>query len=280
MENLSNGVKILLKLMRWDLCLMAMISVFIGAAIDGFRYLSTNLLLAMVVVFLVTAGGMAFNDYLDWEIDKYIHPERAIPSGKVSPKSILKFAIAIFLISLSLSFIINIICFGIVATSILLLFLYEKFFKNQGLVGNISVAFLSSMTFVFGGASIGKIYNASILSIMTFLLMLGREILMDVRDIKGDVLRRTTLPMKFGKKYSVYLGCIFLIAALALVPIPFIFGILNIGYIIIAIPVYFLIIYAISISLKNIKNIGKATDIMKIVMAIALIGFIVGIIPF
>ena len=111
---------------------------------------------------------MALNDYIDQEIDEYIHPERAIPSGKVSPKSILTFSILIFLFSLFLSFFINIICFGIVVISILLLFIYEKFFKNQGLVGNISVAFLSSMTFVFGGASTGKIYNASILSIMTF----------------------------------------------------------------------------------------------------------------
>jgi len=259
---------------------MAMVSVFVGAAIDGFQYISINLLLAMIVVFLVTAGGMALNDYIDQEIDKYIHPERAIPSGKVSPKSILTFSILIFLFSLFLSFFINIICFGIVVISILLLFIYEKFFKNQGLVGNISVAFLSSMTFVFGGASTGRIYNASILSIMTFFMMLGREILMDVRDMEGDVLRRMTLPMKFGRKNSVYLGCIFLIAALTLVPIPFIFGILNIGYIIIAIPVYFIAIYAILMSLKNIKNIGKATDMMKIVMAIALTGFIVGIIPF
>lgn len=276
---LATKTKAFLKLIRPELCIMGLIGVFVGGIINGFEYASFNLFLAMIVVVLMTAGSMAFNDYFDWEIDKMIHPERPIPSGRLLPKESLWFAISSFFVALIFSFFINVVCFGIVVLSIGFLVLYEKFLKNQGLVGNIVVAFLSSMAFTFGGASVRQLHDALILSVMAFLLMLGREILMDVRDIKGDSLRRITLPMKIGKKYAIYLGCIFLAMTIALTPLPALWDILSVWYLIIIIPVDFLIAYAIILSIKDMQNTGRTTDIVRLGMALGLIGFVVGIIP-
>ncbi|KAA0002384.1 MAG: hypothetical protein FE048_03910 [Thermoplasmata archaeon] len=277
--SLATKTRAFLKLIRPELCIMGLIGVFVGGIINGFEYASFNLFLAMIVVVLMTAGSMAFNDYFDWEIDKMIHPERPIPSGRLLPKESLWFAISSFFVALIFSFFINVVCFGIVVLSIGFLVLYEKFLKNQGLVGNIVVAFLSSMAFTFGGASVGQLHDALILSVMAFLLMLGREILMDVRDIKGDSLRRITLPMKIGKKYAIYLGCIFLAMTIALTPLPALWDILSVWYLIIIIPVDFLIAYAIILSIKDMQNTGRTTDIVRLGMALGLIGFVVGIIP-
>lgn len=276
---LSDKAKAFTELIRPELCIMGLISVFIGGVISGFQYVSFDLFLAMIVAFFMTAGCHAFNDYFDWEIDKVIHPERPISSGSVLPKEGLQFATVSFLIALVISFVINMLCFRIIVLSVGFIVLYEKFLKNQAFVGNIVVAFLSGMAFTFGGAAVGQPYNAVIISVMAFLLMLGREILMDVRDIEGDILRRATLPMKIGEKYAIYLGCIFLVVTVALTPLPTLWNILSEWYLIIIIPVDLLIVYAILLALKDMQNTGRTTDIVKLGMAFGLIGFIVGIIP-
>lgn len=280
MRHLSfNKAKSFLELTRPALCLMGLVSVFIGGVISGFEYASFNLLLAMIVAILVTAGSMAINDYFDWEIDKVIHPERPVPSGRLSPKEALWFAILSLFIALIFSFVINILCFGIILLSVGFIIFYEKFLKNQGLAGNMIVAFLSSLPFTFGGASVGQPYNAMILSLIAFFLVLGREILMDVRDMEGDRLSRVTLPMKIGEKHAIYLGCIFLIATIALTPLPIFFGILKMWYAVIIIPADFLIAYAMLLSLKNIQNTAITPNIVRVAMAVGLVGFIAGIIP-
>lgn len=279
MGNLLNKTKALLKLFRFELCLMGMLSAFVGGLVSGFEYVNYDLFLAMFVVALMVAGSMAINDYFDFEIDKIVHPERPIPSGKVPPKEALLFAVVLFSVSLILSLLINILCLMIVIVSIFSLLMYEVLFKSQGLIGNIIVAFISSMSFTFGGAAIWQPYNSLVLSAITFLLMLGREILMDVRDMEGDILYRETLPMKIGRKSATYFGCAFLIVAIAITPLPALWGILNKWYLMIVIPVDFFIAYAILLAIKSIHNTGKTADMVRMAMAAGLIGFIAGIIP-
>jgi len=276
---MRSKAKSFLELTRPALCLMGLVGVFIGGVISGFEYVSFNLLLAMIVVVLVTAGSMAINDYFDWEIDKVIHPERPVPSGRLLPKEALWFAILSLFIALIISFAINILCFGIILLSIGFIVFYEKFLKNQGIAGNMVVAFLSSLPFAFGGASVRQPYNAMILSLMAFFIVLGREILMDVRDMEGDRLSRVTLPMKVGEKHAIYLGCIFLVVAIVLTPLPIFLGILRMWYAVIIIPADFLIAYAMLLSLKNIQNTRITPNIVRVAMAVGLVGFIVGIIP-
>lgn len=60
---------------------------------------------------------------------------------------------------------------------------------------------------------------------------------------------------------------------------PAIWGILNKWYLMVVIPVDFLIGYAILLALNNIHNTGKTADMVRIAMAAGLIGFIAGIIP-
>ena len=82
--------------------------------------------------------------------------------------------------------------------------------KNQGFAGNIIVAFLSAISFTFGGAAVGNPFASVHLSLITFFLFTGRETLKDVQDVKGDVLYRTTLPMKIGEKNAAIVGSVFL----------------------------------------------------------------------
>jgi len=113
---------------------------------------------------------------------------------------------------------------------------------------------------------------------MAFFIFLGREILMDVRDIGGDMLARVTLPMQIGEKAAMHVGCIFLAVTIILTPFPFIWGILGVWYLLTIILVDIIGIYVILLSFKKILNIGKMADLVRILAAIGLIAFIMGVV--
>ena len=117
---------------------------YLGGIVAGAPLLSVPLLLAMIVVALSVAGSMPFNDYFDHEIDKISHPNRPIPSKRLTPKEALYFSFVLFGLALGISFFINLTCFGIVLFSLILLYVYEIYMKNQGFAGNILVAFMTA----------------------------------------------------------------------------------------------------------------------------------------
>ncbi len=266
-----------LELIRPVTVMLGLMGVFVGGILGGFQLVSLDLLFAMVVVVFMVAGAMALNDYFDVEVDRIVHSRRPIPSGRLSAKECLQFAYASFFIALVLSAAINILSFGIIIFGISLLALYERYFKNAGLAGNIVTAFISSMALIFGGAAVGQAHNALILAAMTFLIMLGREILKDVEDIEGDILTRMTLPMKIGRKNALYAGCLAIIATIVLIPFPYWWNILSLWYIVIIVAAGMLFIYSIILVLKDIKNIGTTIEILRSGSAFALAGFIVGV---
>jgi geranylgeranylglycerol-phosphate geranylgeranyltransferase len=257
---------------------LGIISVYVGGLVAGGAYDSIDLLLAVIVTFFITGSSMTFNDYYDWQIDKINHPDRPIPKGIISPKEILYFSIIFFIIGTIISLFINLICFGIVIISIVLLVLYENFSKNVGIFSNLTVGFISSIAFTFGGAAVGNPYPTLVLSIMTFFVMTGREIIMDIRDADGDRLIRKTLPNQIGKKPATYIANIFLLLTVLMIPIPYIMQILNEWYLVIIIPVGIITLLAVFYSLRDVNNAGKSASLIRISAALALIAFIIGII--
>jgi len=262
--------------MRFKTTPLGVISVYVGGLVAGATYNDLNLLLAMIVTFFITAGSMTFNDYFDWKIDKINHPERPIPRGIIKPQEMLYFTIFLFIIGLTISYFINLLCFGIAILSIIILFIYEKYSKNISISGNITVAFVSAISFTFGGASIGNPYSSFILSLIAFFIMISREIIMDIRDSEGDSLFRKTLPMQIGKKPALHIATIFLLIAVALSPVPYFLYILNEWYLLAIIPVDIITLYAIFHSHSDLKNVGKTASLIRIALAIGLVAFIVG----
>jgi geranylgeranylglycerol-phosphate geranylgeranyltransferase len=276
MKQLSIKGIALLESMRPFTTLLGLAGAYIGGIVAGASFISIPLLLAIIVVFLIGAGSMPFNDYFDYEIDKISHPERPIPSKRLTPKEALYFSLILFAIALSISIFINLICFAIVLFSLVSLYIYEAFMKKQGFAGNILVAFLSSMSFTFGGAAVGNPFASILLSIIAFFLFTGRETLKDVQDIKGDFLFRTTLPMKIGEKNAAIVGSIFLIIAIIITPVPYILGQLKIGYLIFISIVDVICLYAVVETLKDLRNTEKTVSLLRTASAIGVIAIIIG----
>ena len=231
----------------------------------------------MAAVFCIGAGCHPLNDYFDYEIDKVVHPKRPLPSGLFKPTTGVYTSLIFFSISLVLSSLINIFCFAINLIGIALIFFYELSLKNKGLSGNILVAFTGALSFNYGGAIVGDLFKPSFFTLIAFFIFFGREIIMDVRDFEGDKHTRKTLPALIGEKKAVYLGSVMVVISIILLFMPFFFGLFGIWYELLAIPLALFTIYTISLSIYDLKNVGKTAEMLRITMILGLVLFVIGI---
>ena len=258
-------------------CIMSVVGVIVGAIVgiglDMDLELSKNICLAFITASIFTAAGNAMNDYLDSEIDKINHPERPIPSGKIKSKQVLYIVIIGFSISFFLGFLINWICFFIVLINAILMYSYEKQLKNKGVLGNLTISWLTGSLFLFGGAAVDEIEITIVLAFLAFLATFGREIIKDIEDIKGDVDRKT-LPKVIGIKGSGIVASISLIIAVSLSFLPvFPLDIFDWKYLIIVAFADITFIISIIFTFKDPKKASKTT---KIAMFLGLIAFLFG----
>ena len=275
---LAMKMKALLRSTRPETTPLGMVSVYIGGLVAGAPYNSIPLFLAVLVSFFVTSASMTFNDSFDWEIDKVNHPKRPIPKGILTPREMLAFTIFLFSVGIGITLFINILCLGIALFAILFLTIYETYSKQYGIMGNVTVAFISATAFTFGGAAVGNAIPSLSIAVLAFFIVLGREIIMDIRDVKGDSLTRTTLPLQIGVKKASFVGCLFLVLAAVFSPIPYLLHMVSIWYLVFIIPVDIITVFAVVWSLRSSQNAARSAAIMRIALAIGLMAFILGVI--
>jgi len=275
--NYNSKITALILSIRLETTPLGMLTVYIGGLVAGASFTSIPLILAVIATFFITAGSMTFNDAFDWEIDKINHPNRPIPKGILNPKQMLQFTTLLFTIGLVISIFINLLCVCIYIFSIGFLAVYELYTKKYGIMGNITVAFISSIAFTFGGAAVGNLLASLPLTILGFLIIFGREIIMDIRDADGDKQIRLTLPNQIGIRNSSLISSFLLLLAIAVSPVPYILNLVSMWYIYFIIPVDILTIFTVICFLKDHKNAAVSAHIIRGALAIGLIGFIMGI---
>jgi geranylgeranylglycerol-phosphate geranylgeranyltransferase len=149
---------------------------------------------------LVTAGGNVLNDLLDLESDRTNHPDRPLVTGEISVPAARWTAAALFVLGALVVVPVAIeepLVAVILAIAVALLLGYEFRFKKAGFVGNVVVAFLTGVVFLYGGAAAGNAVLLLPFATMAFLATLSREVIKDMEDVAGDV-GRTTLPKVYG----------------------------------------------------------------------------------
>ena len=279
-----------LELMRSKNCIMAgfsaLIAVFITASIlDNHSFLSdyfeffVNLMKMFFTVFLVTAGGNMLNDYYDIEIDRVNKPHRPLPSGRIGRKEALYLAVLFFIIGIIFTYFtcLETIIIGLI--NIILLIGYAKILKRTILLGNLTVAYLTGSTFLFGASFFGTkgIIVLIPLFLLAFLATAAREIVKDIEDVKGDSKDgAVTFPIRYGERPASLLAAFFGAAAILLSPIPYFMGILSIHYFYVLVIGIFCFIYAIDVLFRK-KDYAKSSQFFKTAMFFALAAFIVGL---
>ena len=266
-----------LEILRPFNALMGVIAVLLVAIISG--NFTIYVPVACVIVFIFTGAGNAINDYVDHKIDAINKPERPIPSGRISLRAAAIYSIALFTISTIMALVIGIIPGIIVVLSAILMFLYAYRLKKSCLIGNMSIAFLTGLCFVFAGVVLQTVFLSVLLGFYAFLMTMAREIVKDMEDVEGDSAEgASTFPIRYGMRASSTLAAVFMIVASLTSPLLFFIGIFNIIYLIVLLfAIILFLACAISIlrdqSLNNTRIVSKR---IKIGMGIVFLAFALG----
>ena len=264
-----------LQLFRFANGLMGITGVIAGALIAAGLDAQEHwfrLAVASAVVVLFMGGGNALNDYVDRDIDVVSHPERPVPSGRMRPREALYAGAGAFAASVAVSFLLwDAVSIIIVLAACALMLSYELRLKQRGLIGNVTIAVLTGMLFLLGGAVTGNVANVAAMAAMAAMVSIGREIAKDIEDMGGDEGRRT-LPMRIGVKKAGIVGSVMIIAGVALSIWPLITKMFGPLYYIIA-AADALFIYASYIMSKNAHTAQK---MCKAAMFVALVAFMLG----
>jgi len=252
------------------------LAMVIGSGILGTLNDTGTLLLVMAVVMCFAGAANALNDVVDYEIDKINRPMRPLPSGFVKKRTALFISILLFsmgtLACLELSEAAKVI--GIVIAMPFMV-LYSKYLKGMPLIGNMIVAFILGLSFLFCGAAFNNMSPMWIPMILAFGLTLVRELVKDIADMEGDQsVGLKTFPITAGIEKSIQLS-IFLSACIGMGAfIPYLYGTYGIWYGILLILGVEIPLGVVVVSLLNNPGISSATHGARILKFSTLIGLI------
>ncbi len=168
---------------------------------------------ATIVVVTFAGASNILNDIFDINIDRKNQPHRPLPSGEISMWSAIMYMFLLYIVGVFIVFklpplAIEIALFFVLPT----LVLYTPFFKSIPLIGNIAVALVLGMVFLFSETAFtGDINIMWTPAWLAFGLSLIRELIKDIADVEGDKLNNiSTFPVKFGIENSLFLTYIFI----------------------------------------------------------------------
>lgn len=255
--------------------------VVLSSAVLGVLNETDIIIHVVMVVSCYTGAANALNDMVDYKIDLINCPERPIPSGLVSKKAALIISISLFSFGtyfcLELSQNSKVIGIGIAMP---LMVLYSKSLKGIPLIGNITVAFILGLAFLFCGAAFNYMSVMLVPTVLAFGLTLVREIVKDIADIDGDKSAGiNTFPVFAGIKKTIQLIIFFAICIGVGAFIPFIIGYYNFFYgIIVVLGVEIPLCIVVFSLLKNpeINTAKYCARLLKFSTIIGLIAIYIG----
>jgi geranylgeranylglycerol-phosphate geranylgeranyltransferase len=234
---------------------------------------------AFAVAVLICGGGNAINDYCDRKIDAINRPDRPIPSGRLKAGHALVLGRSLFMMGVILSIPLGVPCIALAILNSVILAFYAAELKRLGLAGNLIVGYLVGSTFLFGGLAVGKLQAVEILAAMAALTTAGRELIKDIEDMQGDrKIGLKTFPLLHGPRAAAALAIVFIAAALAISPLPYLLGLFDEVYLVLAGISALTFIWTATIvsGSQKPKAAGRASLACKVGMGVGLMAFLAG----
>jgi geranylgeranylglycerol-phosphate geranylgeranyltransferase len=257
-----------------------MVGVLIGArlTVDAVGYYGP--VLASVAAFLVCAAGNVVNDIVDRPSDRINHQNRALVRGRLSVRYAAILAVVLNLTALVFAASVDVAVTITVAAAIAMLAGYNFLLKRIPVLGNLTVAALSGLTFVTGGLASGSagafaLPGPLIPAAFAVIIHLMRELIKDIEDIEGD--RRSsvkTLPQLIGVRSTLYLVVTLSLALVVLTLLPVIKGWFGLWY-------ELIVIYLIDLPLAAVFILVLAAESpkrLRICSAALKAGMVLGIV--
>ena len=210
----------------------------IVAALNSSIYINGNIELSFFQIFMtllaaafLSAGLIVHNDVTDLRSDKTNRPNKPLPSGAINEKTAFIAGIAFMVISIIIALFINIKDTGLINwncgffTLVIMIvgLYYNHYGKSHGILGHITVALGVGAIPYWGSIAIfpDAFLLMAPLSIAIFIQEIGREIMVNAGDFTGDLRAGfKTLPVRIGRKRSMYTALIFYLIFIPLYPLP------------------------------------------------------------
>ncbi len=250
-----------IELMRPKNLILASATVPLGAyfALEGsgvsFPYLTV--LLHTLAVLFFTGAGNAMNDIKDADIDATAHPQRPLPSGRLSLEHAQRFTVALWVASLlchvtgllsldemDAQILVPTVAIYVLAAVLMVTYDHGPATKNKGLSGNIVISLLVGAVILYGSAAVGGLGASLVWWIfgVVFCTNLAREMVKDCMDMEADEGMRNTLPMKYGKEHVRMAAYVIIMVGLVCLYMPFWRGPFAFGQLAFQIPAILMLI--------------------------------------
>lgn len=260
--------------------LLMVFAVFVGYFVQSGRLPNSwEGLLAAATAYTLSASSMIVNDVVDRDVDAINNPKRPIPSGIVKTGEAITLSILLGVIGLASS-----AALGTYTLTLALIFyglalLYNTRLKKAGLIGNAAVSASIAAPYLYGAVLAESQIGVPVLliSAMSFLAGMGREVIKGISDVAGDASRGLrTYAITKGRGAAAKLGVVLVFIAVGLSPIPVITGSMGLLY---APPVAVAdagFTYSSLQLLKNLERSKRTKDEYLLWMFVALVGFLLG----
>ncbi len=270
------------RVMRLDLSFAAGICVVGGEVVaSGSAPALNEIFLGFIVGFFISSSVLILNDYFDVEIDRINMPARPLPSGLIRPSEVILLSIFTMFIGIITAFLIGYVALFVAISLWIIGFLYDWKFKRTGLPGNLMVSTSVALTFIFGGITVGILWNPIIwcFSSIAFFFNLGEEIAGDAMDVIGDEkMSSDSIAIKMGRTDALKISGVLFGIVVFISFIPVVYGWLGTVYLVFVLFMDLVIVYSV-IKLFNSQNIDEGRNYIRLIYlgaTIGLLGFIVG----
>ena len=269
-----------IKLLRPLNIAVAAFSVLVSAYILGVYEQYYILTYVIIVVIAYTGAANAFNDYCDYEIDLINRPNRPLSRGMITSFQALSFAIILFGIGSAAAFQLPFYAMlTAVGIAMPLIIIYSLRLKGTPLLGNVTVAVILGLTFLFCGLAFNKLSPMVIPAILAFGLTLVRELIKDIADVEGDnSAGLKTLPLVIGKNKAITVAVIntVLIGLGALLPYFFhIYGKYYLILLVIGVEIPLAMIVVLFMKSPSISTARQSAKLLKFSTIIGLSAILV-----
>lgn len=192
--------------------------------------LDVNLFLIVILSSLTIASGYIINNFYDSKKDLINRPNKSKLDRLVSQKTKLQVYFTINFIVFILAFLVSFRAVLFFSTYIFLIWFYSHKLKKMVFIGNLTAAFLAVLPF-FAILLYYKNLYPQIFAHATFLflLLLIREMIKDLENIKGDIANNyQTIPVIYGENLSKKI--ITILTTSTIIPIYFLVEIFEVRY--------------------------------------------------
>lgn len=192
--------------------------------------LDFNLFIIVIASSLTIASGYIINNFYDSKKDLINRPNKSMIDRLVSQKTKLQVYFSVNFLVAILAFFVSFRAVLFFSAYIFLIWFYSHKLKKHPIIGNLTASLLAVLPF-FAILLYYKNLYPQIFAHATFLflLILIREIIKDLENIKGDVANDyLTIPVKYGEEFAK--KTITLLTIATIIPVYFLVEVYDVGY--------------------------------------------------